>query len=166
MPKKALARDMYMQFKDVSVEYDGSDSSVLVEGQVDTGLSVRGQLIWLVHLVEFFFADDEGASQAQYVRICTRRGLVVLPDIGDNGVISGAERQLVVITSGTGFTMQPLVNHYLPPIPLASPQLSIYAETRTNEVTLRGDTVEARLGFTTAPLDSAAYTEIAETWGW
>jgi len=58
------------------------------------------------------------------------------------------------------------VNSYLPPIPLATPILSVYAASDVDIASLREALIPMRLGFTTAPLDAAAYTEIAEAWGW
>jgi len=163
----AAPKDLYMQFADVSVDYDSSDSSTLVDAKVDTGLSIRGQLIWLIHLIEIMFSSDDAAQTThQQVAISTREGLAAMPDLGEAGVLVKAEKQFFFVTSGLALMHQPLALHYLPPIPIAAPSLHVYAQTTIDNSYLRGDTVEIRFGFTTAPLDSKAYTEIAETWGW
>lgn len=163
----AAPKDLYLQFADVSVDLDASDSSTLVNEKVDTGLSIRGQLIWLIHQIEILFSTDEAqASVTQQLAICTRSGLTALPNLGDAGVLCKAEKQFLFATSGLALEYSPLSLKYLPPIPIAAPSLYVYAKTNTDSSFLRGDTIETRFGFTTAPLDSKAYTEIAETWGW
>jgi hypothetical protein len=44
--------------------------------------------------------------------------------------------------------------------------MSVYVQSATAHSDGNGKPVNLRMGFTTAPLDAAAYTEIAETWGW
>lgn len=163
----ANSKDLYMQFADVSVNLDSSNTTTLVEGNVNTGLSIRGGLVWLIHLIEIIFAEGETtASVTQNIALSTTPDLAAMPDLGDAGVICKAEKQVILVTSGVAFNLQPSAFHYLPPIPLAAPQISIYANTTADNSPLRGDLVEARIGFTTVPLDSALYAEIAETWGW
>ncbi len=163
--KKDSATDMFMNWADISVNLDAADSSVLVEAQRNTGLSIRGALLWLIHVVEIYF-PREGASNELQMAVSTRAGLAVMPLLGDTGVVVKAIHAVNLTVEGASQYTQPVQLRYLPPIPIAAPQLSLYAKSAANIVGLRGDLLEARIGFTTAPLDAAAYTEIAEVWGW
>jgi len=167
MAKAQTAKDVFLNFVDVSKALDAADSSTLVEGEVNTGLSIRGQLIWIVHCIEVFFADTSVASSIQELALCTVQGLASMPSLGDKGVICKVKERLMYAGAAFSHAIQrPQVLHYLPPIPLAAPTISLYAKTAADEAVLRGEIIQARIGFTTAPLDAAAYTEIAETWGW
>lgn len=160
-------KDVFMQFKDFRINLDAADSSALVEVTVDTGLSVRGQLMWLCHLIEAWnpiraFANPVICEMA----LSTRVGLAVFPEIGDAGLVFKASHAGHVITTGGQTTRDPHQLQYLPPIPLAAPRLSIYAQMDADEAAYRGVLLAARMGYTTTPLDAGAYVEIAETWGW
>lgn len=164
---KDLPADMFMQFKDITVLLNGANTSTLEEQEIDTGLSIRGRLVWLIHLIEVsiplwsFTAPlvlDVGAS--------TRVGLAAMPPLGDPGVLFRASLSAHVATEGGMVHTSPMQLRYLPPFPLAAPKLSVYAQSDADEAAFQGKPVSVRLGFTTAPLDAAMYTEIAETWGW
>lgn len=163
---KATSKDLYMQFLDVSVLLDGSDIRTLVSGKVDTGLSIRGELAFLIHKIEVLFATGQDTGGLQTVSLCTLGSLAAMPDLGGQGVLCKAERGLAWATSGITQITGPTALHYLPPLPLAAPEIHVYAQGDTDISALRGQKIEARLGFTTIPLDAAMYTEIAETWGW
>lgn len=170
MAKFATTKDLYMNFKDVEVDLDSTTSTAtLVEAETDTGLTIRGGLVWLLHLIEWYFSDDAAAaSVTQIACLSTVAGQATMPELTDKGTIAKAQSAFQFAT-GVGFQfglMQPFAQHYLPPIPIASPQICLYAKTNVDNSNLDGDTIRARIGFTTAPLDNAMYTEIAETWGW
>lgn len=167
--KEGKPNDMFMNFTDVSVTTDASNSTTLVEGKVNTGLSIRGALIWLVHMIECYMPIKEligTTAHGMLVALSTRQGLVTMPNIGDDGVLSKFYQVYKLSTQGATELHSPLVNSYLPPIPLATPILSVYAASDVDIASLREALIPMRLGFTTAPLDAAAYTEIAEAWGW
>jgi len=160
-------KDVFMQFKDFRISLDAADSSTLVTVSFDTGLSVRGQLMWLCHLVEVWnpvraFANPVICEMA----LSTRAGLAVFPEIGDPGLIFKESHAGHVITTGGQTTRDPHQLRFLPPIPLAAPNLSMYAQMDADEAAYRGVLLTARMGYTTTPLDAGAYVEIAETWGW
>lgn len=166
MGKVVKSADAFLNFATFSGTFDAADSSVLVEIPVNTGLSIRGALIWLMHLVEAHFEFVPAAVTAR-AALSTRQGLVAMPVLGDDGLVALFE--LTVLFAGAAYAapiIQPLVQHFLPPIPLATPQLSLYTATGADVAGMRGDKVDLRIGFTTAPLDGAAYVEVAEAWGW
>jgi hypothetical protein len=157
--------DLYMQFFDMAVRMDPTDSTDLTEAVKPTGISIRGKLAFLVHLIEWSHWFD-GATNVIHMALSTRQGLTVMPSNTDDGVLGRCDRQVTVTTTGGHSEINPVQMHYLPPIPFAAPQLSLYTETLTDVANLRGDFNRVRLGFTTTPLTAAMYTEIAETWGW
>lgn len=157
--------DLYMQFFDMRVRMDASDSTVLAEASKPTGISIRGKLAFLVHLIEWSHWFD-GATNVIRMALSTRAGLTVLPNNTDDGVLGRCDRQITVTTTGGHTEINPIQMNYLPPIPFAAPQLSLYTSTLTDVAQLRGDFNYMRFGFTTTPLTAAMYTEIAETWGW
>lgn len=177
MAKKATSTDMFLQFAPFAGEL-GSPTTALQELQVGTGLSIRGQLIWLIHWVEFWLDLSAIMSETTFVDaefwqvISTRKGLSVIPTLDDDGVVAVCMHQVnVKAAAGTAenvanVNVQPIRQQFLPPVPLAAPNLSLYSVCADSvPVSVAAPSV-ARIGFTTAPLDAAAYTEIAETWGW
>lgn len=156
-----------MNFADLSVTLDAANSTTLVEGQFKTGLSVRGQQAWILHSAEVFFADTGAANNIQEIALCTVGELSTMPDLGDKGVILKMRERLLY--AGAAFAqnmLRPMEKNFLPPVPIASPNLSIYAKTGTDEAVLRSEEIQVRLGFTTVPMDAKMVLEIAETWGY
>lgn len=169
MAKKAeQTPDIFMQFKVLEIDLDATDSTTLVEAEVHTGLSIRGQLLWLIHLVEFFIpmvatVAFNGVSAV----VSTIQELAVLPDLGDRGTVAWARKEYDLAGATLGaISDSPQRLAYFPPIPLAAPMLSLYAEGLVDIASMRGRPVIARLGFTTTHLDAASYQELAEVWGW
>lgn len=169
--KDDTADDLFMQFKPLPGISNATDSETVSERSYTTGLSVRAPLLWLIHKVEIDFdlatmmvVPDEHVTQ---VALSTISGLTVFPRIGDHGVIAIVD---VVVGHGAagnegGFVLKsPEVEDFLPPIPLASPNLSVYCRSAPDISTLRGIRHDVRIGFTTAPIEKDAYAEIAEVW--
>lgn len=165
---KEKARDLFMQFAAVRVLLDGADSSTLVEGKVPTGLSVRGGLIWLIHQVEWMLPNHllTQASVELEAAVCTVAGLAAMPQIHEKGVVAVDIEGCLLLTEGMTYFRHPVKDGFLPPVPLAAPNLSIYAKSGVDDANVRGEAVIARVGFTTAPLTNDVYAEIAETWGY
>lgn len=165
MAKSIMPKDAFMNFAVLHADTDASASDTLVEAVLNTGLSIRGMLIWLIHLVEVHVPMAEIDMEFQYC-LSTRQGLASMPDLIDDGVISRGGLQTKLTTSGLAILEKPHAMHYLPPIPIATPQVSLYVRAAPDDASARNKPCDMRIGFTTAPLDAAAYTEIAETWGW
>jgi len=163
---KVTAKDLYMNFVALEGAIDETDATELMEAVINTGLTIRGALIWLIHLVELYIPMPRVTTARITVALSTRQGLAAMPAIGDDGVIVRASHDFHITTSGMQRFLMPLALHYLPPIPIATPQLSLYIQEDTADADLLGAAVAGRLGFTTTALDAAVYTEIAEAWGW
>ena len=162
---KPSHRDLYLNFKDITLLLDGSDSSTVVTQPVPSGLSIRGALIWLVHLVECSVPQTNVSFTAK-VALSTVSELLAVPNIGDRGCLFRFDWGAYLATEGMHGFFYPLQLRYFPPVPIAAPELTLYAATGADVASLQGKPLQMRLGFTTAPLDAAAYTEIAETWGY
>ena len=166
MAGKQSAKDILMQFADIAGN-TGAASSTLQEQVINTGLSVRGALVWLIHMVEIIYGGNlttnfRGVDYA----VCTRTGLAAMPQIGDHGVLFRGGLFMDMLTSGAGVREKPHRLSFSPPVPIASPQLSVYVQGVANHADGQNKRCDIRMGFTTVPLDSALYTEIAEVWGW
>ena len=168
---KETPADLFMQFKTLDGQTDATNGELLEERSYPTGLSIRAPLLWLIHKVSFYFdiptmmvVPDEHLVQ---IALSTIPGLTVFPLPGDNGLIELAE---FVIGHGAvgnegGFTMQmPMEYNFLPPVPIAAPNLSVYCRQAPDTATLRANKQQVRIGFTTSPIDTEAYAEIAEVW--
>ena len=170
MAKKETSKDLFMQFASIAGVLGAADSSVLQAFQLPTGLSVRGGLLWLVHAVQFFHPMHKSlAVGAQGIRLSlsTHVNEATLPGLEDPGVIAVCLPFLQQITAENayGYSGPGEDQHYLPPVPLAAPVLTLYAESNADEMNLWSAPVGVRIGYTTSPLDEASYAEIAEVWG-
>ena len=158
-----------MNFAAVKASFT-ANPAVMVKEELGTGLSIRGALIWLVHLIEFDVPGmrDDSINARLDVALSTKKGLGVMPRLDDDGCL--AVYSDLVLPSAAGQYHQlaagALRQSFLPPIPLASPAIHLYAKSESNDPGLASDDIYARLGFTTVELTMAVYTEIAETWGW
>jgi len=144
----------------------GGSVGDLMEAEASTGLSIRGGFVWLIHMVQFFFLEEIRIPDMKLeIALSTRKGLPTMPRPQDSGYIAGRMEAAYAVTTGAWLHGYPLDQHFLPPMPLASPTISAYYQT---EGTQGRENAEwwARVGFTTAPLTPAVYTEIAEPWGW
>ncbi len=176
MARKEQPADMFMNFKSIRALFDTADSSAVTEEKSPTGLSIRGQLLMLIHQVEWIFEVTTAMSQASFDDysiqsiLSTRAGSTVLPGMDAAGVVDAVVVNANTAADGANninsWIRQPYKSQWLPPVPLAAQSLSVYVKTNTDVTAMRGQTALCRIGFTTAPLDAAAYTEIAEAWGW
>lgn len=158
--------DLFTQFASLVSAFDGSDTAVLVEKQVQTGLSPRAGNAWLVHAVEFFMdgVHFDAAMVVARALLSTSRGLAAMPDLTAKGTIARVDRLSQLATSGAVIIDQPFRVPFFPPIPIASAWLALYVETNIDAAIYRGVKVEARIHFTTIPIDAKVALEIAETW--
>jgi hypothetical protein len=174
MAGKAKPKDIFTQFKVIRIKTDNANSTTLVGGAaddpvIDTNLSIRGGYAWLIHNIEWWLpceVDAAAAESAVDAVLCTVGGLAALPLLTDKGVISKCTLMTDAVTSGGMGLYQPHNVHFLPALPLAAPNIYLYAASRTNQTGLRDEYVEARLHITTIEMDNALYAELAEVWGY
>lgn len=160
-----ITTDLFLNFKAITCLTDAADSATLAEAKINTGLSIRGMIIWLIHLLEVHM-PLAGATCTVRAALSTRQGLTSMPSQIDDGLICRWEQKQDIAAAGALVVVYPHAAHYLPPIPIATPEISLYVDASPDIAGMRAKPVDVRLGMTTSPLDAAAYTEIAETWGW
>lgn len=165
MSQNTTPSDLYMNFLDASVTL-GADSSVLAQSEVSTGLSIRGQLAFLIHLVQFQpVAIGQGVTADLACCVSTRADLTTMPDLGANGTIDKWFMDLDHAALGTDRMIGPWNHNFLPPIPVAAPKIVTYAKASVNNAVFQNKKINVRIGYTTVKIDSKLYTELAETWG-
>jgi len=163
--KEPTMNDLYMQFAALSVILNGTNAQTLVEAMIHTGLSIRGGLAWLIHQVEVFCpVGTLAGAEELYVAVAGIPSLGAMPELNDKGVLVRVTDAHTMVTNGMSQQYMPWVRHFLPPVPYAGPKMCVYARTRDDEAPYRGLVVRARICFTTVPIDSKMYAELAETW--
>lgn len=162
---QANPTDVFMQFAAIGGVWPGV-TTVLTEVALKTGLSIRGGLMWLLHQIEFATSQPAANASIMSMALSVRDGLVTMPTIEDPGCLAELTMMRLVTTTGATTWAFPHVQHFLPPIPLAAPNLSLYFRTTTDDSGLDTNRASVRLGYTTTPLDAKAYAEIAETWAY
>lgn len=160
---KEKPKDLFMQFGSISGNLDAVDSSVLVDVTVDTGLSIRGEFIWLLHKIEFEL-DASKANIVHRIALSSIAGLVAMPNVADRGTIARCIVSTRLEVSGLGVIVSPFVFDFMPPIPLAAPQLTAYAAGSADDAGSQGKSFNVRWGYTTLPISRDVYLEIAEVW--
>jgi len=159
--------DLYMNFLNVDVTTDAADASALESSEINTGLSIRGGLAMLVHKIEIFFPDELVNGVYLECALSTRKGLTTMPGLNDGGCIAKARRTPILAGAAYGVLVEyPQTLDFLPPVPLAAPKISLYAAAEADDASYRSKKIEVRIGFTTQPMESKMYLEIAETWGY
>lgn len=165
MGKEQKPTDVFMQFATLEGVWPGVTTG-LTEAKLKTGLSIRGGLMWLVHMVELITTQPSVSGNRAQVSLSVREDLVTTPRLSDAGCIAEFMQHCLFAASGRSIGQFPKVAHFLPPVPLAAPNLSLYWVSSADDVALDGLPVIARVGYTTSPLDARSYAEIAETWAY
>lgn len=163
MAKSDRPKDLFMNFATVEATWPAV-TTVLTEQRHGTGLTIRGGDMWIIHMIEFHMVIPFVSASIAKLVLSTVKGAATIPNAGDKGFIAGASLEYFLNTNGGGILKQPDVQHLLPPMPLASPNVSLYIVSEADDAALDGQTVYARIGYTTVPMDPKAYLEIAETW--
>lgn len=165
MTKQNNPTDVFMQFAALAGVWPAV-TTVLTEVALKTGLSIRGGLMWLIHRIEFLTELPRTSDSEVAVSLSVRDGLVALPQLDDPGCLAELSVSQYYVTSGGNILQLPFAQHFLPPIPLAAPNLSLYFMSSPDQPTLDGTKIRCRVGYTTSPLDAKSYAEIAETWAY
>lgn len=163
-------RDQYMNFFTLDVT-TGASSATLVNENFNTGAGVATMLAWRIHLVEWHSSGSwSGAADGNRFRVSlsTRKDLSSIPTLNDKGTICMFNPVATVYGAGTGshIMQYPQVVKWLPPILVASPNFSIYAQGSADFAGQQQKKQELRIGFTTEKLTESAYREVFETWNY
>jgi hypothetical protein len=169
--------DILMQFFSLPLDATAVVVTTLLSAEFNTGLSIRGNYFWYIHRVEWHILMKVlitlgAAWQGVYeMALSARSGLATMPQPEDPGVIS-YRRLYVDGVVGADSAVYDLsrFDHFLPPVPLATPKLNVYLQGQTGSgvapTWIAGRKLNCRVGFTTAPLTAQMYDEIAETWSY
>lgn len=168
---EGVISDLFMQFQPFEIKTSDFDAGNLVEVDIATGLSIRAPRMWRIHKIEvdwpisnLMLIPDEHALQ---LTIGSRIGAAARPQLNDAGVLKEFTLALGHGAAGTegGFVIQSREDvDFLPPIAWASPWLAIYCRGTPDLSTLRDLPIRGRIGFTSQPIESQDYAELAETW--
>lgn len=159
------SKDIYMQFRGTSLAIDGTNSTTVVRVDMETGLTIRGGLAWLIHKIEARWSDFPEVDNTIRWGLSALSTLAGLPNINGDGTLAIGESTVRLTTSGIATFVQPHVQRFLPPLVYARSKISLYAGSQADEAGIRGDFLDVRIGYTTVKLDPAVLTEIIETWG-
>ncbi len=170
------SKDMFANFFPIEPSVYPVADSTLVSQNFDTGLSIRGGLVWLIHKIEWqiqwkLAADAETIAGAYcQCGISTKKGLTTQLFLADEGLLDLQElASMAQAVTAAGLQWQFIKDRdsegFLPPIPLAAPNLTFYAMS-SDVSALLFTWASARILYTTMPVDEATYTEIAEVWQW
>ena len=162
-------KDQYMNFFTVNVQ-SAANSATLVVGNFNTGSGMATNLAWRIHKVELFTENtwDGAAGGAEMLwALSTRKAALALPGLTDKGTITAFRRNITVVSASGAFSSRaPQTADYLPPMIIASPNLSIYCQTVNNFNGGQNHNQEMRIGFTTEKLSEGLYREVFETWNY
>lgn len=163
---KVKQQDLFMQWYPIEVTLDAADTTTLTENQITTGLSIRGEYAWLIHRIEYYFDAlylGGAVDNRVDVAVSVAQGAAAMPAINDPGVIHKLSWAYAFGAAGVQFFDLPRVWSSMPPTIIAAPTLSVYANTVADFASYQGQSIQARLGYTTIPIDQKLYLEIAET---
>lgn len=165
MAKKSVVGgdDVFMQFAVLQATW-AAVSTTLVEGSLKTGLSIRGGLLWLIHMIQIYQKHCEITNAVCSQVVSSIEGLSALPTPTDKGCLEAFSHCRHFTTNGGSVLKMPHEQKFLPPIPFAGPNLSLYLQSTVDAPLLDGTVCYARVGYTTAPIDKDAYAELAEVW--
>lgn len=157
--------DVFMNFAMIRATINAANSSTLAKGSVQTGLSVRGNLAWLIHRLELIIpTQNDGYNWVDAV-LSANPGHSTLPSLDDDGVIAHMREGFNIKTSGASPIDFPKKDTFMPPVIYAKKTMNLYVKSNTDYAGYRNKDVLIRIGYTTIPVEEGTYTEVAETWG-
>ena len=163
-------RDQFLNFF-VLTKPSQAAATTLSTADFNTGAGVATMLAWRIHKIEWYNEGSfSGAADgnAMEVGISTRKSLTVLPSLTDKGTIAVFRLVATVYGAGTGMTYveYPKVQDFLPPMLIATPNISIYIDCTADFAGMQSKTQFVRIGFTSQKLTESAYREVFEPWNY
>lgn len=164
----ARSEDIFMNFATMDSLFAAPDSSDLVETRLSTGMTPFSDRPWgwVVHKIEIeierLFQVD--ASNAIWVALSTRQGLVAMPDLTDVGTIYKGGYMATLDTNGKAGVALPITEEFLPGILFATPEISLYIASAVQNTDLDGTKFGIRIGFLTEPMTQQRWNEVNQTW--
>lgn len=163
-------KDQYMNFFNIE-SASAASSATLVADDNNTGSGMATNLAWRIHKIELTtdMTWNGGADGNRLIfAVSTRKAASAMPTLSDKGTIAVFQKTFNLFGAGTGHTQatDPLVADYLPPLIIASPNLSLYFQSNANFAGAQAKTINCRIGFTTEKLSEGLYREVFETWNY
>jgi len=165
-------RDQYMNFFTMTLQ-TGANATTLTNENYNTGAGVSTMLAWRIHQVEYLTNGSwSGATDGSRITmtLSTRKDLAAMPGLNDKGTICQFKRVLTLYATANGTSavqsQEPQVQHFLPPLLVASPNFSIYWSSSVDFAGQQSMYQDIRIGFTTEKLTESAYREVFETWNY
>lgn len=159
--------DELMQFATVSVRLDASDASALVDAPLQTGLTVRGDMVWKIHRLDIRMPHTAGVTDYVLAAgLSMRAGLAGVPLTSDPGCIYRWDRQFDIAANGVVYQGWPVVDTFMPALPIAGPTARLYAALDADQAVMRNQLIAVRIGFTTEKMTKAMWQELLDVWGW
>lgn len=162
MAKKEAA-DIYMNWFGMEVTAAAA-SNTLSEASMNAMGGVATGKAWRIHEIEWFPNTSATTSIVLDLAISTRKSLSAMPAINDKGLVAVYRLRTFYTANAMDSTEQPIVRGFLPPMIIASPNLSLYCQTNVDHAAQQSVAHRARIGFTVVELDSDAYRELYGTW--
>jgi hypothetical protein len=159
----ASIKDIYMNFYNLSVTTE-TVATALAEGQHHTAMGPSMNIAWEIHSAEVFFPPIAAVTAEIVVAVSTRRGLAAMPELNDKGLVA-LWRMSHLFSGSVGATQrEPQKQNWLPPMLLAAPNLSVYAQASVDTSWTDDAPIPVRIGFTMVTLDTPLYQELFQTW--
>jgi len=152
-------KDLYVNYC-VIKSTTGADARTLSEGVKGTDAGFASKIAWEIHKVEFYRPNFAAAGGIYEMLVSTEGGAVAMPTLQDKGVI--AHDKMISVVNGVLY--EPRAHSSLPPVIIASPELSLYVKNSTDDVNFRSVDFLARIHYTTTTLATNTYAELFQTW--
>ena len=163
--------DIFMNYVGVETNFEAAASTV-GETQIMTGLTLQAGTIWLIHEWQIHSAWAFGSLSGigALYGLSTRQGLTTFPSLVDPGCIDVMELTGdAAPTPANVYRGNPIQNvmrrQFQPALPIVTPRISLYLQESFPGTAFDGQSVDMRIGFTTARLDAESWREVAEVWG-
>jgi len=170
-------KDTYLNWASINLTVV-TNAITLNSQEMETGNSIRGELAWEIHRVEWHMegygqvvSSEADASDCVAFSLSAIPGLASMQYATDVGTIDSLQifGSAHITTSGYSkmFDKAPYTHHFLPPMIFARPKITLYGMCLGGNTLFSGGVyVTAKIGYTTVKItDPKLYAEIAETWG-
>lgn len=156
--------DLYTQFFVVTNSTDASNSTTLTHTRQSTGLSIDGNRFWLIHAIDYDYTITHAASNRMRSSLAVTDTFTAFPEMDQPGVIDVNKFHATIVTQGISVDDWVRTANFLPPIPIANPNITLYNNTSVDNVAHRNVETHARIRYTTIPANQATILEVSQLW--
>ena len=127
-------KDIYMNFFSCEVTA-GVNAMTFTGANHNTAAGAMSGRAWRIHLLEWAPAQAFAASATLTLALSTRKGLTTMPSPNDKGLLGLLNLTCIGVTGQ--MIKSPMQDIYLPPMIIAAPNISMYCDCDTDDVTKR-----------------------------